>query len=222
MKLWYGLPVVVSQVRNVLLCVDIPRHSIWFGCSPALLIDRPIVEQIRCQKSSGSISQWPGCGYSNWTSSWAAPFTCSALSKMIQRIVVVPTSKAATYFCCALGSLLSWLSILVEALQGNEWQVGWLIQGMISYKCWISGFCAVGGGTWMNRNRRVFNSTQWISSYFINYVNAHRFHAVRRRHCNQLQLSIILHTCSVVPEKRRLTELDWNGFYYPDYTASVR
>lgn len=114
-KLWYGCPVTLSQVMNVLRCVHIPRPASWLAWIPALLKDRSIVEQIRCQKSSGSISTYPGEGYISCTSSCADPRTCSDWSKIMQRMVVVPTSKAATNLSPSA------LSILCQALSLYEW-----------------------------------------------------------------------------------------------------
>lgn len=65
MKLWNVSPVFRSHVINVLRCVDIPMHDIYFAVIPAFSIASRIVFNTDCQRSLGLNSTYPGCGYNS-------------------------------------------------------------------------------------------------------------------------------------------------------------
>ena len=98
MALWYGLPVFLSQTTVVSRWLVTPTAAMSAAVAPRFLQAPLITSWVRAQISSGSCSTQPGLGIDLLVlQSGAMPTDSPAWLKIMQRVLVVPWSIAATY-----------------------------------------------------------------------------------------------------------------------------
>ena len=96
MRLQSGSPVSRSHSKNEFRWHVIPRHAASLACRPARRSVSDMVVLSCRHNSSGSISEWPGCGCITVTSELCAATCRPSLFSAMQHILVVPTSTPRT------------------------------------------------------------------------------------------------------------------------------